>query len=137
MAVRKPVIAMDCVGLRECVQHGHDALLVSLGDEAGCAEAVLLVLEDLELARTLGENGRESVLARYSGRAYGKGFLAIAEQVVRGPRKDKEATTDIVLGMKKQVHTAQERTTRSAQRPLLRTRLKNCLFQWTCRHDST
>ena len=137
MAVRKPVVAMDCVGLRECVQHGHDALLVSLGDEAGCAEAVLHVLEDRELARTLGEKGRESVLAKYSARAYGKGFLAIAEQVVRGPRKDKAAAADFVLGLLKEVREAHERTTRSAQRPLLRTRLKNCLFQWTGRHDST
>src|SRR3569833_60793 len=60
-----------------------------------------------------------------------------AKAFLRLPRKDKAAAADFVLGLLKEVREAHERTTRSAQRPLLRTRLKNCLFQWTGRHDST
>ena len=92
---------------------------------------MLHVLEDHALARTLGENGRESVLAKYSAWAYGKGFLAIAEQVVRGPRKDKAAAADIVLGLLKEVREAHERTTRSVFCLLLWSRFLFCLFFWS------
>ncbi len=82
MALRIPVVAMDCVGLRECLQHGTDSLVVSLGDEEGCASAVCQLLDNPGWSKTLGAQGHESVKARYSSAAYAHGFLAILDQVI-------------------------------------------------------
>lgn len=82
LALRVPVVAMDCVGLRECLRHGTDSLVVPLGDEEACAAAVGQLISDPVLSGTLGAQGREAVAARYSAAAYAQGFLTIVDRVV-------------------------------------------------------
>lgn len=131
MAMRKPTVAMDCVGLRECIEHEIDGLLVPLGDEDACAQAVLRVLHDGGLARTLGERGRQSVLDKYSAQAYAKGFLTIAEGVLRETHRGVKApAADFALGLLKEIREANDRATKLGQPPCLQTRLKTRLLHW-------
>ena len=41
-----PVVASDAPGLRESVRHGETGLLVPIGDDKACAEAIASLLED-------------------------------------------------------------------------------------------
>lgn len=130
MALKKPVVAMDCVGLRECIEHEIDGLLVPLGNEEACAQAVLRILQDNELAKRLGERGRQSVVDKYSAQAYASGFLATANSVLSKPRNNKAPVADFALGLLKEIREANDRATRLNQRPHLQTRLKTRLLQW-------
>lgn len=131
MSLNKPVVAMDCVGLRECIEHEVDGLLVPLGDEAACAQAVLRVLQDGALAKRLGENGRESVSKKYSARAYAQGFLDIAERILNQPRTGgKAAAAGFAFGLLKEIREAHDRAAKSSYRPTVGSRLKTKLLQW-------
>ncbi|CAH1386237.1 glycosyltransferase [Candidatus Nitrotoga sp. M5] len=132
MSLNKPAVAMDCVGLRECIEHEVDGLLVPLGDEDACAQAVLRVLHDDGLAEKLGQRGRQSVLDKYSAQAYAKGFLAITESVLHNtPPNNKTAVADFALGLLKKIREAHERASQLDQRAHFQTRFKNKLLQWT------
>lgn len=132
MSLNKPTVAMDCVGLRECIEHEVDGLLVPLGDEGACAQAVLRVLLNDGLAEKLGQRGRQSVLDKYSAQAYAKGFLAITESMLHKTRTGEKApAADFVLGLLKKVREAHDRAAQLDQRAHLQTRLKNRLLQWT------
>lgn len=132
MSLNKPAVAMDCVGLRECIEHETDGLLVPLGDENACAQAVLRVLNDDGLASRLGASGKQSVLDKYSAQAYAKGFLAIAEGVLTETHAGgKAAAAGFVLGLLKEIREANDRATKLDQRSHLQTRLKTRLLQWT------
>ena len=131
MALNKPVVAMDCVGLRECIEHEIDGLLVPLGNEVACAQAVLRVLHDGGWAMKLGERGRQSVLDKYSAQAYATGFLAIAESVLRETHTGGRApAADFALGLLKEIRAANDRATKSGQRVPLQNRLKTRFRQW-------
>lgn len=131
MALRRPVIAMDCVGLRECVDNGHDGLLVPLGNEDEAAQAVLRVLRERDWAHGLGIQGRQSVMERFSAQAYAQGFLDIAAQVARRtPPDNKRASADFALGLLSNIREANERAKHLAARPGYRDRLKSKLAQW-------
>ena len=58
MAAGVPVVATDIPGYREVATHGRDAVLVPPADPAALAAAVLQVLGDADLARSLIEGGR-------------------------------------------------------------------------------
>jgi glycosyltransferase involved in cell wall biosynthesis len=58
-------VSFDCpIGPREILTHGKDGLLVPLGDEAALADALIKVIEDEELRRSLAAAGVKSA-ARY------------------------------------------------------------------------
>lgn len=118
MALRKPVVAMACVGLRECIRSEMDGLLVPLGDEAACAAAVLRVLEDKPLGAALGERARESVLARYSAAAYAEGFLEVARLARADARPGRNAAAaSFALGLLCEIREAHERLMRATRSP--------------------
>jgi len=58
-----PVIGGDCGGIRLQIQDGETGFLVA--DVPGCAERIVTLLEDRELAKRIGEAGRESVRNSY------------------------------------------------------------------------
>ncbi len=101
MSLRLPALAMDCVGLRECIESGVDGHLVPLGDEEACARLLAQILTDRDEARRLGEHGRRSVLAKYSSRAYALGFMQIAELAIGLNRKPQAllGAADFALGL--------------------------------------
>ncbi|HRQ46768.1 MAG TPA: glycosyltransferase family 4 protein [Rhodocyclaceae bacterium] len=81
MALRKPVVAMACVGLRECIVHDHDGMLVPPADERAAASTLIELLASPARAQPLGENARRAVLERFSADTYARAFLSIAEHV--------------------------------------------------------
>lgn len=61
MAMEKPVIAAAVGGPLEVVVEGETGFLVPPNDPDKLAEALLKILQDKELAKRLGENGKERV----------------------------------------------------------------------------
>jgi glycosyltransferase involved in cell wall biosynthesis len=61
----RPVIAAAVGGLGELVQDGETGVLVPPGDAAALRAAIVRVAGDLDLARRMGEAGRERVLTRF------------------------------------------------------------------------
>lgn len=65
LACEVPVIAGDASSLPEIVIDGQTGLLVPPGDSNALCQAMVLLLDDPDLARRLGRAGRELVLDRY------------------------------------------------------------------------
>lgn len=59
MALGKPVVATGVGGVAEAVEHGKTGILVPVGDEEAFAEALLKLAANPEVARRLGEAGRQ------------------------------------------------------------------------------
>ena len=60
-----PVVATDTPAHRELIVDGEHGLLVPVGNRAGFARAVHRLIEQPDLARRLGEAGRQRVLTHY------------------------------------------------------------------------
>ncbi|GAB2455698.1 glycosyltransferase family 4 protein [Jatrophihabitans fulvus] len=67
---RRPVVASAVQGLAEVVQHRQTGLLVPTDDAEALAGAIAEVLDDVQNAARLAENGRESARARFSVTRY-------------------------------------------------------------------
>jgi len=65
-ASRKPVVATRTTGVLEAMVDGKTGIMVDIGNAEGMAEAILTLLEDKELARRMGEEGRRWVEERFS-----------------------------------------------------------------------
>ncbi len=65
MAMEKPVIATNAGGVPEIIADGTTGLLVEARDEHSLAAAILRVLGDEALARSLARKGREDALRRF------------------------------------------------------------------------
>ncbi len=129
MAFEKPVVAMACQGLRECIRHEHDGLLVEPGDEAGAADAIVRVLDNPEFAAALGKNGRQSVAAHFSSDQYARQFLAIAESAIAfGPARITAHEFELLQGLLQQIHYAHTRLSGFEQQTLMQ-RLKLLLWE--------
>jgi glycosyltransferase involved in cell wall biosynthesis len=66
MATGLPVVATNVGGLPEVVSSGKTGWLVPPGDPASLARAMLQLLADPELCRTLGQAGRERAVRDFS-----------------------------------------------------------------------
>ncbi len=65
MAYGTPVVLTDSRGVRDFARHGENCLLVPPRATESLAQAILSLLNDVELAKKLGENGRRTA-ARYN-----------------------------------------------------------------------
>lgn len=79
MAMAKPVVACRSGGVPEFVIDGEVGLLVAPHDPPGLAEALLKVIENPELARNLGLNGRRRVERFHSAQQYS---TAVSETIL-------------------------------------------------------
>jgi glycosyltransferase involved in cell wall biosynthesis len=66
MATALPVVTLDVPPLAEVVRPEREGLLIAEGDEAGLAAAIARLLADPVRARSMGEAGRERVVAHFS-----------------------------------------------------------------------
>jgi glycosyltransferase involved in cell wall biosynthesis len=57
-AAGRPVVAFESGGVPELILHDQTGIIVARGDIAGLSEATLRLLDDPDLARSLGEGGR-------------------------------------------------------------------------------
>lgn len=135
MALRRPVVAMACVGLRECIDNEQDGLLVELGDEQACARAVTRVLTDTALAARLGKAGRVSVVRRFSADAYAGAFQAIAQAVIAAPHFADPGAADFTLGLLRNIREAHDRLILAGQSRSLRARLRRKLEELITPHN--
>ncbi len=66
MAARKPIVATSVDGVCEIITHGVDGLLVSPGDPAALAEAIIQVLQDPVLAGRLASSAFKTLSERFN-----------------------------------------------------------------------
>lgn len=79
----RPLIATDVPGCRALVRHGHNGLLVPLGDVDALAEALESLAVDPALRRRFGAAARRDVEEIYSDEAVGRGVVALYASVIR------------------------------------------------------
>lgn len=78
----------------------------------------LRVLNDHDLARSLGVHGRQNVETQYSGLIHAERFFEIAKSVVdNAPTGEQAAAADFVLGLLKKIREANDKIFRLDNRP--------------------
>jgi glycosyltransferase involved in cell wall biosynthesis len=65
MSAGRPVVASRIAGLAELVEDGKTGLLFRSGDPRSLAEALLKLITNPALARTMGDAGREHVMKNF------------------------------------------------------------------------
>ena len=83
MAVGVPTVATNVGSTPMVVRHGHNGLLVKTEEQ--WLEALEQLIDDSELRRRLGANGRRTVVENYSIQAVRQKYLAILDNVVGVP----------------------------------------------------
>jgi glycosyltransferase involved in cell wall biosynthesis len=84
-----PIVASRAGGIPEAVRDGVNGLLVPPGDAEALGEAVGRVLGDPELARRMGEAGRELVAREFSVDGMVEGNLAIYRELLDGGSRNR------------------------------------------------
>jgi len=64
-ACGKPVVSTATTGAQEIIQDGYNGFLVPIGDSKVLAEKIIYLLENPDIAKTMGENGRKLVKEKY------------------------------------------------------------------------
>ena len=89
MACARPIVATDTGGIPEVVVHEETGLLVPPRDPGALAEALVLLLEQEDLARQYGAAGYERVHRRFSVEHMVGETVAVYEEMLArqvGPR---------------------------------------------------
>jgi len=82
MAVGRPIVAAKRAILRDYVDDGVEALLVPPGDPLALRAAVERVLDDSELARSLGTAARARVERAHTSRDFAERLAPVLRAVV-------------------------------------------------------
>jgi glycosyltransferase involved in cell wall biosynthesis len=82
MACGVPVVATDIPGTRDLVTDGQAGLLAPVGDRALLARWVDRLLSDPELARRLGESGRQRARCHFSVAEMVRRYAALYEELL-------------------------------------------------------
>jgi glycosyltransferase involved in cell wall biosynthesis len=83
MSAGKPVVATRGGGIPEIVVDGGTGLLVPMSDAPAMAEAISKLLSDPELARRLGQNGRERVREHFTIEKTARGVERFYDEIFR------------------------------------------------------
>lgn len=79
MACGVPVIATRGGGIPEIVEDGVTGLLVERGNDRALAEAILRLLDDADLRRSMGTRGRQRVVEHFTWERAGESLARIYE----------------------------------------------------------
>jgi len=82
MACGKPVITSDNSSLPELVKHNETGLLCNTDDVAAFVQAVRLLADNRDLARRMGEAGRERVLGNFTLEQMTDNYIRLYEEVL-------------------------------------------------------
>ncbi len=82
MAGRVPVVASDVPVHRELIEHGRTGLLAPVGSRAGLARHTLRLLEDADLAATIGRAAAAEVSKRFSAAAMTAAYHDLYRQLL-------------------------------------------------------
>jgi glycosyltransferase involved in cell wall biosynthesis len=77
-----PVVAYDCDGTREACIDNVTGLLVPTGDRTALARAILVLADDPEKRRKLGETGRDLCRERFSAETMVRGLEAVYSRAI-------------------------------------------------------
>jgi len=66
MAAGKPVVATNAGSTADLVDNGNTGYLISCGDHEALADSILKLLKDRELAKKMGEAGRERIKEKFT-----------------------------------------------------------------------
>jgi glycosyltransferase involved in cell wall biosynthesis len=86
MALGVPVVATKVAGVPEIITDGETGVLVPPGDVGALSQAMDRVLSDSDLARSLGERGRESVTSKFTREKMLGEMRAIYSELLGRPR---------------------------------------------------
>jgi glycosyltransferase involved in cell wall biosynthesis len=81
MALSRPIVATTAGGIPEVVRDGETALLVPPGDPAALAEAILRLLNDVDLAARLGAAAAEVAKRDWSARSTAERLIDVYARV--------------------------------------------------------
>jgi glycosyltransferase involved in cell wall biosynthesis len=81
MAAGRPVVASDSGGPAEILEHETSGLLFRTGDAEALAAALLRLLGDPGLARSLAEGGRRRVVAAFARERYARDVQEVYERL--------------------------------------------------------
>jgi glycosyltransferase involved in cell wall biosynthesis len=87
MSYGLPVIASEVGGIPEMVKDGETGFLFRAGDHIQLAEKMKLVWQNPQLARQLGQAGRDKATREYSEAGYFERLMAIYGEAVQRGRK--------------------------------------------------
>lgn len=82
MAAGVPVVATAVGGVKECIDHGKDGLLVPVTDTIALVDAISKLLEDKELKARLIQAGKEKVRTHFNVERMVKDYESLYEEVV-------------------------------------------------------
>ena len=81
--MRKPVIATNVGGNPEMMVDGKTGFLVEKGNPEQLIKKISLLLEDTNLAKKMGNEGREFVKERFNWELVAKNFIKIAKSYLK------------------------------------------------------
>jgi type III pantothenate kinase len=82
MAAAKPVVAPAAGGPLQTVDPGITGLLVPPGDHRATAHAIKRILDNTELACSMGQAGRERVQSRFNARTYAANIANVYREIL-------------------------------------------------------
>lgn len=86
MAAARPVVASNVGGIPELVKNGVNGVLVSTNNPKELATALTFLLENLELARSMGLRNKEYVAKNFSWEKTAKMTSALYERILDGEK---------------------------------------------------
>ncbi|KAA6231771.1 colanic acid biosynthesis glycosyltransferase WcaL [Chlorobium phaeovibrioides] len=82
MAKEIPVISTRITGIPELIEHGHNGLLATPADTEDLARKIRTLIEDPEMRKRLGREGRKSVERRYNQHINNNKMVDLFKQAV-------------------------------------------------------
>ena len=96
LALGRPAVSTELEGVTEIVEHNHNGLLVPQHAPDALADALDLLLSDIELCRRLGRAGRAFVEQRFDLSKNAGRLAQFFQDVVHGPRQEEADSHDAV-----------------------------------------
>ena len=84
MSTQCAIVGSATAPVQEVIKHGHNGLLIDFFDHQGLAESVAELLNNRDLAETLGRNARQTILKNYSLQQCVPRQLALMKMVACG-----------------------------------------------------
>jgi len=84
----KPVVGSDAPGIREALEDGETGFLAAVGDAGDLAAKIARLIEDGELAATMGARGREYALGRFTISRMAETAEAIYREAIAGTQRE-------------------------------------------------
>jgi len=87
MCIGKPSVGTNTGGIPEVVKDGYNGYLVPVGDSSKLADAILKLVHDPELRKTMGDKGRELVACHFTADTMARDIEELYETVINSPRR--------------------------------------------------